>query len=75
MQPSSGVPLALLEPIEEPVEPCVLMPEVPGLVLVPDCEPVEPVLEVLGDVVLVLGVVVWELEVELWLLLMLGLEF
>jgi hypothetical protein len=40
MQPSSGVLLALLEPMEEPVEPWVLMPEVPGLVL----EPVEPVL-------------------------------
>jgi hypothetical protein len=78
IQPSSGVLLALLEPIEEPVDPWVPMPEVPGLVLAPDCDPVEPVLpepvlwpdmepllEVLGDVVLVLGVVVCELEVEL----------
>jgi hypothetical protein len=34
----------------------------------------EPLLEVLGEVVLVLGVVC-ELEVELWPLLMLELEF
>jgi hypothetical protein len=79
MQPSSGVLLALLEPMEEPVEPWVPMPEVPGLVLEPvlwpDCPDMEPLLEVLGDVVLVLGVVVCELEVELWPLLMLELEF
>ena len=45
MQPSTEVLLALLEPIEEPVEPWVLMPEVPGLVVWLDCPdmlPVEP---------------------------------
>lgn len=35
----------------------------------------EPLLEVLGEVELVLGVVVCELEVELWPVLMLELEF
>lgn len=49
MQPSTEVLLALVEPIEdeEPVVPCVLMPEVPGLVVWLDCPdmlPVEPVL-------------------------------
>jgi len=63
MQPSTELPL--LDPMAEAL----------GLVLCPDCEPdMEPPLEVLGEVVLVLGVVVWELELELWPLLMLDVE-
>jgi hypothetical protein len=58
MQPSREVPPALAELIDEPVELCPI-PDEPGLVLWPDCEPdVEPELCVLGDVVLVLGEVV-----------------
>ena len=53
MQPSTEALLALLEPMEEVPVPWVLL----------DCPDMEPVLDD-GDVVLVLGVVVCELEVE-----------
>jgi hypothetical protein len=42
MQPSIELLPALLAPIDDPLLPCVPMPEVPGLV-VPDCEPDAPV--------------------------------
>jgi hypothetical protein len=63
-QPSMELLPLLLEPIDPLL--CVPMPDVPGLVLWPDCDPdMDPLLDVLGEVVLVLGVVVCELEVEL----------